>query len=170
LEPLPDEKSDLLLAIRNEFHQENPPTLPKGWERFTDDIKAQNYWEGIEETKPFWGKNWSTLSLDDFDKCWGVFSWLPKENIAYFLGGYMTLSISSEPYDFNFCELFDIFDPREVRRKKAKPLWALNRIRIAPLNARQRIIIVEYLKFLKASGFDVDTSFMQGFLLGSIQE
>lgn len=164
------DKPALLSKIKSKFHQNSPPTYPEGWEKFTGDMKFDNYWEGIEETKPFWGKNWGDLSLEDFAECRRVFSFLPDENIAYFLGGYMTLSIKEEPYDYDFTELFYLFDPRGWPRKRAKRTWAMNRMKIAPFNAGQRAIIAEYLKFLEASGFEEHTTFMQGFILGTIQE
>jgi hypothetical protein len=164
------EKLALLSKIKQEFWQISPPKFPEGWKGFSDNIKCENYWEGIEETKSFWGKDWSVLRRGDFEKCRRVFSWLPEESVPYFLGGYMTVSIQEEPYDYGFAEMFHLFDPREERKKSAKQTWAINRSKIAPLNISQRSVIVEYLRFIEATGNAEDTSFLQGFMLGEIQE
>ncbi|WP_037909200.1 DUF6714 family protein [Sulfitobacter mediterraneus] len=170
MQPTSSEKLALVSKIRDEFWSSNPPKLPEGWRGLCDNVKCEHYWEGIEETNLFWGKDWSALKRDDFKKCSRVFSWLPDESLAYFLGGYMVLSIQEEPYDYGFTELFHLFDPREERRKRAKQTWAMNRAKVAPLSTNQRTIVAEYLRFLEATGYAEDTSFLQGFMLGDIRE
>jgi hypothetical protein len=164
------DKAALLSRIKDEFWLKTPPSLPEGWENLTDDSKSRNYWEGIEETKPFWGKDWSELKLEDYQMCRCVFTFLPKENLPYFIGGYLTISLLGNQGDYGFVEMFDLIDPREQRPKTAKRTWAYNREKIEPLNAGQRMVIAEYLQFLETNSLAADTSFMRGVMLGEVRE
>lgn len=164
------ETAVLLSKIKDEFWLSESPKAPEGWERFTDDTKSKNYWEGIEETQQFWGKDWSSLSLEDFARCRHVFTSLPKEHVPYFVGGYMTISLKGNLSDNIFTELLAVFDPRGQGRKAAKRTWAFNRTKIAPFNERQRIVLVDYLRFLESNELDEDTAFFQALLSGEICE
>jgi hypothetical protein len=164
------EKAALLSRIRDAFWHNTPPKLPESWKNLTDDIESQNYFEGIEETKPFWGKDWSEIKVTDYENCRDVFSWVPHENLPYFMGGYMTVSLLGPPDDCAFSDMFVLFDPRLERPKNAKQSWALNRMKIAPLNQNQRTIIAAYIKFTMPNELDEDAEFLHGFLLDDIQE
>lgn len=158
-------KSELLRDIRNVFGQDVPPSRPKEWEHLTDDISSANYSEAIEETYRFWGKSWSALEMADFEECTGVFSFLPKENVPYFLGALMELSLQEEPFSDELLELFTIFDPSIAGRKEAKRFLAFNKIRIGSLDAKQLRTIIAFLKFLEAAGLEDERSaYMQKFL------
>jgi hypothetical protein len=171
LKPDSLDKATLLSRIKTEFWSSSPPEFPQGWDKLTDDVGSSNYWEGIEETKPFWGKDWSELVIEDYQHCRGVFTFVPKESLPYFIGGYMTVSLLGTPDTYGFTDMFVMFDPREERRKTARRTWVRNRNLVAPLNMRQRIVIADFIDFTGSLGLDEDMGeFMKGFLRGDIHE
>lgn len=156
--------------IKREFWQPIPPVKPDGWEKLTDDIKSKNYWEGIEETKLLWGKDWSEIKMADFENSRWAFTFLPDEHLPYFVGAYMTASLHEGPDPNDFTEMFFLVDPTGMRRKVAKKTWVLNRMKIAPFNAGQRSVMAEYLRLLEHQHLEPESTYFRGFLLGEIRE
>ncbi len=119
------EKDALLSKIKDAFWLNEPPKRPEAWETFTDDIRSKRYWEGIEETQPFWGKDWSSLRLEDFAGCRYVFAFLPKKHVPYFVGGYMTKSLKGNRSGGDLVELLGGFRSKRTTPKSCKTNYGL---------------------------------------------
>jgi hypothetical protein len=104
----------LLKETKKYFYEKEPPQLPADWQTFTSNIRSRNYAECIEETDAFWGKDWKEISLKDFEERPFAFAFLPDGALSYFLGGYMTLSLTEREYDNRAFNLFE-YESRRCR-------------------------------------------------------
>lgn len=149
-----DDRQRLADEILETFHTCGPPF---------DKSKFPQEGEEYEETSAFLGKDWKELSVDDFEKYRGVFSFIPDEYLVFYLGAALWHTLVSnvrlvEALEAYFFMGSDVLGPDVQFRERALSA-AFSR-----LNAEQRASLGSYFEWVKQGAYEDELEALNGLI------
>jgi hypothetical protein len=103
----------LTARVWEAFHQELAPVAP---ESFLNHRQSEQF----EETKSFWGKDWSELTVEMFEQS-RIFSFLPESSAFYFLGCFMWLVLNKQQFVEGSDSLLYLIEPVVYKKNVISP-------------------------------------------------